>query len=64
MLVKGTQELENGAVEFTAELNEEETSFLIEWAINNLLAQGIQPFLQEDNFVDLEDLEPASEAIN
>ena len=47
MEIKSTVELENGAVEFTGTLDAEETSFLIEFAINHLLAMGVTPFLPD-----------------
>ncbi len=48
MEVKTTAHLDGGNVEFVARLDEEETSFLIEFAINQLLAMGVTPFLEPD----------------
>ncbi len=48
MEVKTTTQLEGGEVEFVARLDEEETSFLIEFAINQLLAMGVTPFLNDN----------------
>ncbi len=53
MEVKSTVHLEDGAVEMVARLDEEESAFLIEWAINHLLANGIQPFLDNDTSEDV-----------
>ncbi len=47
MEIKTTTELEGGEVEFTARLDQEETSFLLEFAINQLLAMGVTPFLPD-----------------
>ncbi len=51
MQIKSTVELEGGEVEFTARLDEEETSFLLEFAINNLLAMGVTPFLPDNKTI-------------
>ncbi len=47
MEIKTTTELEGGEVEFVAKLDQEETSFLLEFAINQLLAMGVTPFLPD-----------------
>ncbi len=60
MQVNSSVELEGGKVEFNATLDAEETSFLIEFAINNLLAMGVTPFLPDSKTI----LAEESKAIN
>lgn len=60
MQVNSSVELEGGRVEFKATLDEEETSFLIEFAINQLLAMGVTPFLPDSKTI----LSEESKAIN
>gem|GEM_PF-5126726 len=41
MQIKTIMEQEDGTAEFTANLSNNEVNFLLEFAINNLLAQGV-----------------------
>ena len=47
MEIKTATELDGGSVEFVARLDQEETGFLLEFAINQLLAMGVTPFLPD-----------------
>lgn len=60
MEIKHIVELEGNELEFSAVLDSEETAFLIEFAINNLLAMGVTPFLEKDKTI----LAQESRAIN
>ena len=44
MRVKVAIPQEDGSVEFTAELNDTEVGFLLDYAINSLMAKGAIPF--------------------
>lgn len=48
MQVKVVHEKDDGSVEFTATLNPEQTRFLLEFAICQLLEEGVLPFVTED----------------
>ncbi len=41
---------ENGTVTVNATLEQDEINFLVEYAINNLLAAGSAPYLHEESY--------------
>jgi hypothetical protein len=48
MNINSVLELPQGGVEINASFDQEESQFLLEFAINNLLALGITPFVEKD----------------
>jgi len=54
MNVNHVVELPDGAVEFKGNLSPKETAFLLEFAINNLLAIGALPFVKDDKQLELD----------
>lgn len=49
MRIKTVSETPEGEVEFQANLSNEELGFLLEFAVNNLIAQGVVPFTMNNN---------------
>ena len=48
MRVNTVVERDGGAVQFTADLTPEETTFLLEYSINHLMMKGALPFTTEE----------------
>lgn len=55
MQISQVVELENGAVKFEGNLSSKEVGFLVEWAVNNLIAQGIMPYVIEEGSTTMQD---------
>jgi len=56
MEIKSVTTLENGDRDVVATLQDDETQFLIEFAINHLLAMGATPFMLDEGKVTKETL--------
>lgn len=48
MQIKHSVELEDGSYTYQGNITGRELDFLVEYAVNSLLAQGALPFLHED----------------
>lgn len=55
MQISQVVELEDGAVKFEGNLSPKEVGFLVEWAVNNLIAQGILPYVIEEGNTTLQE---------
>lgn len=49
MQIKHSVELEDGSYTYQGNISGKELDFLVEYAVNSLLAQGALPFLHEDS---------------
>ncbi len=52
MEIKSVETLEDGTRNVVATIDDDETQFLLEFAINQLLAMGVTQFLQENQAKD------------
>lgn len=48
MQIRHSVELEDGSYTYQGNISGKELDFLVEYAVNSLLAQGALPFLHED----------------